>query len=78
MSHITMRISEKEKTLFESYARVQGISLTEAFKNALYEKLEDEYDLKCVREHEERKAKGFVKYYTHEEIVKELGLDNVL
>ena len=78
MSHITMRISEEEKKLFESYAKVQGITMSDALKNALIEKLEDEYDLKCVKKHEKQKAKGLVKYYTHEEVIKELGLNNEL
>jgi hypothetical protein len=42
------------------------------------EKLEDEYDLQIVKVHEAEKAKGKMKYYTHEEIKKELDLTDAV
>ena len=74
MPHVTMRVTEEEKLWMENYAQVMGINLSEAIKNAFFEKLEDEYDLKIAKEHMERKARGLVKYYTHEEAKKELGI----
>lgn len=41
----SIRLTEQEKQLAESYARLHSISLGEAFKRALFEKIEDEYDL---------------------------------
>lgn len=41
----SIRLTEQEKQLAESYARLHAISLGEAFKRALFEKIEDEYDL---------------------------------
>ncbi len=41
----SIRLSEKEKLLADSYAKLQGISVGEAFKRALFEKIEEEYDL---------------------------------
>ena len=41
----SIRMTEEEKKLAESYARMHSISLAEAFKRALFEKIEDEYDL---------------------------------
>ena len=41
----SIRLTEQEKQLAESYARLHDISLGEAFKRALFEKIEDEYDL---------------------------------
>ncbi|MFR8208381.1 type II toxin-antitoxin system RelB family antitoxin [Hominenteromicrobium sp.] len=40
----------KKKNLAESYARIHAISLGEAFKQALFEKIEDEYDLTVAQE----------------------------
>ena len=41
----SIRLTTEEKNLAESYARIHAISLGEAFKQALFEKIEDEYDL---------------------------------
>jgi hypothetical protein len=41
----SIRLTEQEKQLVESYAKLHAISLGEAFKKALFEKIEDEYDV---------------------------------
>ena len=41
----SIRLTEKEKELAESYARLHSQTLSEAFKCALFEKIEDEYDI---------------------------------
>lgn len=46
----SIRLTTKEKNLAESYARIHAISLGEAFKQALFEKIEDEYDLTVAQE----------------------------
>ena len=45
-----IRLSEDEKKLAESYAKSHAISLEEAFKQALFERIEDEYDLVIAKE----------------------------
>ena len=75
MPHVSLRVTEHEKNWMESYAKVQGINLSDAIKEAFFEKLEDEYDLKAIREHEKEKANGNKKYYSHVEVKKELGLE---
>ena len=45
-----IRLTTVEKNLAESYARIHAISLGEAFKQALFEKIEDEYDLTVAQE----------------------------
>lgn len=40
----SIRLTNEERTLAESYAKVHSYSLSEAFKKALFEKIEDEYD----------------------------------
>ena len=46
----SIRLTEQEKKLAESYAKLHAISLGEAFKRALFEKIEDEYDLAVYEE----------------------------
>lgn len=40
----SLRLTEEERMLADSYAKLNGISVAEAFKRALFEKIEDEYD----------------------------------
>lgn len=46
----SIRLTEQEKELATSYARLHSLTLGEAFKQALFEKIEDEYDLKVLDE----------------------------
>lgn len=41
----SIRLSDEEKKLAESYAKIHSMSLGEAFKKALFEKIEDEFDI---------------------------------
>lgn len=41
----SIRLSAEEKKLAESYAKLNSMSVGEAFKRALFEKIEDEYDV---------------------------------
>ncbi len=41
----SIRLTPEEKSLAESYAKLHSVSLGEAFKKALFEKIEDEYDI---------------------------------
>jgi len=74
MPHIPLRVSAEEKSWMESYANIQGLSISDALKELFIEKMEDEYDLKIIKEHEEAVAKGEVEYFTFDEVKKELGL----
>ena len=41
----SIRLSAEEKALADSYARLHSMSVGEAFKRALFDRIEDEYDL---------------------------------
>jgi hypothetical protein len=75
MPHVSLRVSSEEKTWMESYASVLGISLSDAIKEAFFQKMEDEYDLEVIQEYEIEKAKGGTTLYTHNQIKKELGIN---
>ena len=45
-----IRLSEEERKLAESYAKSHAISLEEAFKQVVFERIEDEYDLVVAKE----------------------------
>ena len=46
----SIRLTDEERALAESYAKMHSYSLAEAFKRALFEKIEDEYDLTVGQE----------------------------
>ena len=70
---ISIRMTDEEKQLADAYAKLNGVSLSEAIKRAYFEKIEEEYDIvladAALREYEKNP-----KTYTHEEIKKMLGL----
>ncbi len=74
MAHVSLRVTDQEKNLMESYAKLHGINISDAVKEAFFEKLEDEYDLKTAEEYE--KSKDGMKYYSMSEVKKELGIDD--
>lgn len=50
----SIRLNAEEEKLFKSYANFHGISLSEAMKTALLEKIEEEYDIAIAQQaHEE-------------------------
>lgn len=46
----SIRLTEEEKKLAESYAKLHSISIGEAFKRALFERIEDEFDFIIAEE----------------------------
>lgn len=41
----SIRLTAEEKQLADSYAKLHSLSLGEAFKQALFERIEEEYDI---------------------------------
>ncbi len=46
----SIRLTDEERMLAESYAKLNSMSLGEAFKKALFEKIQDEYDISVAHE----------------------------
>lgn len=70
----SIRLTEQEKELAESYAKMHSLSLGEAFKRALFEKIEDEYDLKVYNEAYSEYIASGKKSTPIEELWKELDI----
>lgn len=71
----SIRLSKEEKDLASSYAKLHALSLGEAFKQALFEKIEDEYDLVVAEEAYREYVESGEKSRPIEELWKECGLD---
>lgn len=70
----SIRLSTEEKSLAESYAKLHSISLGEAFKKALFEKIEDEYDIAVGKSAYDEYAKSGKAHRPISELWKELDL----
>lgn len=70
----SIRLTPEEKSLAESYAKLHAISLGEAFKMALFERIEDEYDITIANESYDEYIKNGRKSRPISELWKELDL----
>lgn len=70
---ISLRLNDEETILIKKYAALHNISLSELFRQAVIEKIEDEYDLsaydKAIAAYKADPVKFSLK-----EVEKELGL----
>lgn len=70
----SIRLTPEEKILAESYAKLHSLSLGEAFKKALFERIEDEYDITAADEAYEEYVKSGKKSRPIAELWKELDI----
>ena len=47
---ISVRLSDKDTELIKAYAEINNISLSDLIRNAVLEKIEDEYDVEWYNE----------------------------
>lgn len=70
---VSLRFSKEDEALIRSYAELKKISVSEMIRQAVMEKIEDEYDLEVYKaamaEYQENPVT-----YTHDEVGKMLGL----
>ena len=70
---ISLRVNEEEMTIIKSYADLCGVTVSDVVRGAILEKIEDEFDIKIFDKAIQKRNKGR-KTYTHDEVLKELGL----
>ena len=73
MSVTSVRLTDEESGLIRSYCALHGISMSDALKRALIERIEDEFDLAEYEAAKKRYDENPVSY-SLEEIREELGL----
>ncbi|MCD8099328.1 MAG: DUF6290 family protein [Oscillospiraceae bacterium] len=69
----SIRLTDEEKALADSYAKLHSISTAEAFKRALFEMIEDECDIDTAKQAYADYLENPVTY-THDEAREILGL----
>ena len=70
---ISLRLSEEDTALFKQYAEMNRMSVSEMVRQAVMDKIEDEYDLKAYQQAMEEYLKDPTTY-SLDEVERELGL----
>ena len=70
----SIRLTAEEKSLADGYARIHSLSLGEAFKKALFERIEDEYDITLADEAYDEYVKSGKRSAPIAELWKECGI----
>lgn len=71
---ISVRMNKKETALIKKYAELNGQTVSEVIRRAIFEKIEDEFDLR-VTEQALKEARETPVTYSLEDIKKMLDID---
>lgn len=71
---VSVRLTEQDEQLFKAYAKSNNISLSDLIRNAVMEKIEDEYDLAVYRESLQEYNNHPISY-SHADVCRLLGID---
>lgn len=72
--NVTIRMTDEQRKIADSYAKCEGLTLSEAIKRAFFEAVEEEYDLTEAKAVSKRIASGEEKTYSLDETERMLGL----
>lgn len=75
MATITIRIDEEIKESIEKVAKFGGLTISEFIREAVDEKLEEEYAIKVVKEHEEDVKRPDYRTYSIDEVKEMLDIE---
>lgn len=75
MSVISLRLNENEEKILKEVVDFEGIGLSSYLKKIIFERIEDEYDLKLANKAYENHIKNGSKTVKFDDLVKELGVD---
>ncbi len=68
--NVSVYLNKEEKIIAENFTNKNGLSLSNAMKNAFFEQIEDEHDITTTDRLLDRYENGLEKTFTHEEIMK--------
>ena len=75
MSVVSIRFNDEEEEIVKNYVKSKGTNLSQYIKNIIFEKIEEEYDLKFVQEYLKAKSEGTLNLIPFEEAVKEWDIE---
>ena len=75
MSVVSIIFNDEEEEIVKNYVKSKGTNLSQYIKNIIFEKIEEEYDLKLVQEYLKAKSEETLNLIPFEEAVKEWGIE---
>ena len=75
MSVVSIRFNDDEEKILKNYIKSKGINLSQYIKNTIFEKIEEEYDLKSVQEYLKAKSEETLNLIPFEEAIKEWDIE---
>ena len=75
MSVISIRYNDEEEEIVKNYVKSKGTNLSQYIKNIIFEKIEEEYDLKLVQEYLKAKSEETLNLIPFEEAIKEWDIE---
>ena len=72
---VSIRFNDDEEEILKNYVKSKGINLSQYIKNTVFEKIEEEYDLKSVQEYLKAKSEGTLNLIPFEEAIKEWDIE---
>ena len=75
MSVVSIRFYDEEEEIVKNYVKSKGTNLSQYIKNIIFEKIEEEYDLKLVQEYLKTKSEGTLNLIPFEEAIKEWDIE---
>ena len=75
MSVVSIRFNDEEEEIVKNYVKSKGTNLSQYIKNIIFEKIEEEYDLKLVQEYIKAKSEETLNLIPFEEAVKEWDIE---
>ena len=75
MSVVSIRFNDEEEEILKNYIKSKGLNLSQYIKNIIFEKIEEEYDLKSVQEYLKAKSEGTLNLIPFEEAIKEWDIE---
>lgn len=74
MTTCSIRLTENEKELIANYAKLNNSTISKVLKDAFFEKMEDEFDLRDAEEAHRQFVESGCKAITLEEFEKKYGI----
>ena len=75
MSVVSIRFNDEEEEIVKRYVKSKGTNLSQYIKNTIFEKIEEEYDLKLVQEYLKAKSEETLNLIPFEEAIKEWDIE---
>lgn len=75
MSVVSIRFYDEEEEIVKNYVKSKGTNLSQYIKNIIFEKIEEEYDLKLVQEYLKAKSEETLNLIPFEEAIKEWDIE---